>query len=274
MSEFNISIESGTSKRLPVGNKWSEKDIIVTATGGAEDLNDVLTEQDTLIAELKDVLRSKAAGGDTELEDAFLTRTVSGDYSNHRVTKISSYLFAQCNGLTSIDFPNVETIGANAFQACVKLKTLDFPKCKTLEASVFASCNGMVSAKFPVLTSMASSFNSCTAMKEFYAPMLQTIGNQAFYFCSGMVTFDLPSLTSIGTHGFNNCSRMTALILRSETVCTLTHTNGLINTPIANGTGYIYVPSALVDSYKSATNWSTYANQIRAIEDYPEITGG
>lgn len=69
MSEFNISIESGTSKRLPVGNKWSEKDIIVTATGGSEDLNDVLTEQEALIDELKEVLRGKAAGGGVNLEE-------------------------------------------------------------------------------------------------------------------------------------------------------------------------------------------------------------
>ena len=47
-----------------------------------------------------------------------------------------------------------------------------------------------------------------------------------------------------------------------------------IMTVIASGTGYVYVPSALVNSYKSATNWSTYADQIRAIEDYPDITGG
>lgn len=36
MSEFAITIESGTSKRLPVGNKWSEKDIIVTAIAGTD----------------------------------------------------------------------------------------------------------------------------------------------------------------------------------------------------------------------------------------------
>lgn len=42
---------------------------------------------------------------------------------------------------------------------------------------------------------------------------------------------------------------------------------------IEKGGGYIYVPSALVDAYKAATNWSTYANQIRAIEDYPDICG-
>ena len=45
-------------------------------------------------------------------------------------------------------------------------------------------------------------------------------------------------------------------------------------TKISSGSGYIYVPAALVDSYKAAGNWQYYADQIRAIEDYPEITGG
>ena len=31
---------------------------------------------------------SNINGGNTEIEDAFLMRTLSGDYSNHRVTKI------------------------------------------------------------------------------------------------------------------------------------------------------------------------------------------
>jgi hypothetical protein len=66
-----------------------------------------------------------------------------------------------------------------------------------------------------------------------------------------------------------------ALILpKTGDICNLLNTNAFVNTPIAKSTGYIYVPRALVDSYKSATNWSTYANQIRAIEDYPDITGG
>ena len=43
---------------------------------------------------------------------------------------------------------------------------------------------------------------------------------------------------------------------------------------LSNERVYVYVPKALVGAYKSATNWSTYANQIRAIEDYPDITGG
>ena len=55
------------------------------------------------------------------------------------------------------------------------------------------------------------------------------------------------------------------MTLRSNTVVTLGSEDAFYFTPIEDGTGYIYVPSNLVDSYKSANGWSTYANQIRAI---------
>ena len=54
---------------------------------------------------------------------------------------------------------------------------------------------------------------------------------------------------------------------------TLSASNAFGNSAIAKGTGYIYVPYALLEQYKVATNWATYANQFRAIEDYPEICG-
>lgn len=55
-----ITIEGGTSVRLPTAGKYCDRDIVITSTGGKEDLDDVLTEQDTLIDELKAVLVSKA----------------------------------------------------------------------------------------------------------------------------------------------------------------------------------------------------------------------
>lgn len=72
------------------------------------------------------------------------------------------------------------------------------------------------------------------------------------------------------------------LIMRSDTVVTVNGITGtsynmypLYGTYIDRAEGYIYVPSALVDSYKndSVNHWSKYANQFRAIEDYPEICG-
>ena len=73
---------------------------------------------------------------------------------------------------------------------------------------------------------------------------------------------------------FTGCTSLTALILRKEdSVCNLTSSSNLAGTPIENGTGYIYVPASLIESYKVATNWATYADKIRAIEDYPDICG-
>lgn len=69
------------------------------------------------------------------------------------------------------------------------------------------------------------------------------------------------------------CSKFETLIIRTETVPTITTTNLFAGTKIESGTRYIYVPRSLVDSYKAASGWSTYAEQIRAIEDYPDITG-
>jgi len=118
-------------------------------------------------------------------------------------------------------------------------------------------------------------FYNCSSLDTINFPNATSIGQYAFRSCSNLYTVDFPVITSIGNYAFNSCSNLTTLILRNtETVALLNNANSLGSTPIASGTGYIYVPRALVDSYKAATNWSTYANKIRAIEDYPEITGG
>ena len=112
---------------------------------------------------------------------------------------------------------------------------------------------------------------SITEILDNYA---KRINGYAFYGCSALTTVNFSAVTSIDNYAFSSCSALTVLILRSTTMATLSNTGVFNNTPIASGTGYIYVPAALVDSYKAASNWSTYANQIRAIEDYPEICGG
>lgn len=120
-----------------------------------------------------------------------------------------------------------------------------------------------------------SAFYYCTALTSVDLPAATSIGNYAFYFCTSLTSVYLPVATSIGNYAFIYCTALDTLILRkSDTICTLSNTNALASTPIASGTGYIYVPAALVDSYKAATNWTKYADQIRAIEDYPEICGG
>ena len=132
----------------------------------------------------------------------------------------------------------------------------------------------------------AYAFYNVVYMTGVNLPMATTIDQFAFGGCPRIVTVDLASVTNIGSAAFLNNYSLTALIIRSDTVATMpianvlggsSHFEGSANAqwnPNGDKDGYIYVPRALVDSYKAATNWSTYADQIRAIEDYPDICGG
>lgn len=86
-----------------------------------------------------------------------------------------------------------------------------------------------------------------------------------------LVKVILPKVTTFQSYAFYNCTKLAAVIIGTNSVPTLKNVNVFTNTLIASGTGYIYVPANLVDSYKTASNWSSYAAQIRAIEDYPDI---
>ena len=111
-----------------------------------------------------------------------------------------------------------------------------------------------------------------TLSGEYANDRVTTIGEFAFAYNTALTWASFSAVTSIGASAFEGCSKLTAVILGAESVVTLANVSAFTGTPIASGTGYIYAPASLVDSYKVA--WSTYANQIRAIEDYPEICGG
>ena len=103
--------------------------------------------------------------------------------------------------------------------------------------------------------------------------------------CSALKYAEFASATSIAAAAFLMCFRLTTVILRSESVVALANTNAFSScyhfagtknatyNPNGDQDGYFYVPSKLIDAYKSATNWSTFESQFRAIEDYPEICG-
>ena len=111
-------------------------------------------------------------------------------------------------------------------------------------------------------------FRSCSALTTVNFPAATSIGANTFYSCSKLTTVNFPAATSIGGNAFSSCSVLKSLLLRGNNVCTLSSKNAFNSTPIQSGTGYIYVPSALIEQYKAATNWSTYAAQFRALENY------
>lgn len=119
------------------------------------------------------------------------------------------------------------------------------------------------------VTSIGSSaFSNCSVLTTIDFPVATSIGRSAFFSCKALTTVDFPVATSIRNNAFSNCSVLKSLLLRGNDVCELSNNNAFDSTPIKYGTGYIYVPSALIEQYKAATNWSTYAAQFRALEDY------
>ena len=99
-----------------------------------------------------------------------------------------------------------------------------------------------------------------------------TIGGNAFEGCTALTTVDLTSTSpvAIGWNAFKDCAALESLIIRSSTVSNLSSTGALYSSKIQRGLGGIYVPDDLVSSYKSATNWSAFADSIYPISEYPE----
>lgn len=86
------------------------------------------------------------------------------------------------------------------------------------------------------------------------------------------LTFVRTNASSIGSNAFIGSNKLHTLVLpRTDTITQLTASGVFNNCDIGKGTGGIYVPRALLSTYKNASNWSTYATQIVAIEDYPNF---
>ena len=201
----------------------------------------------------------------TQSDVAYSPYTLYEGYIGDCVTSIGTQAFYQCRSLENIDIPSgVTSIGNYAFFECSSLTNIVIPGSVTsIGNSAFEDCTGLT---------------SCTIGSG-----VEIIGYNAFYGCSGLTSIDIPnSVTSIDDSAFYQCYGLTSCTIGSgvENIgydafrdCTgLTSIKILATTP-PTVSGYsfrntvcpIYVPAESVDTYKSASGWSTYASRIQAI---------
>jgi hypothetical protein len=227
-------------------------------------------------------------GGDSDL-DALLTNTLESLRSN--VTLLRNFALAKASNIKSIDFPELLTIGQHAFDE-MHLTSVYLPKLTSAGESAFAGCRWMTSVNLPSLTEIGTqAFQGCYALVDVNLPeLLKTVNGtfrasglveitlpkvtemhgSTFYQCDKLETADLPVCTKITSGQFYRANNTTAFILRSTAGVCVNEASELFEaaSKIAKGTGFIYVPSALIDQYKSATNWARYESSFRALEDY------
>ena len=153
-----------------------------------------------------------------------------------------SYFASDAGQLQSVDLtgfrPNGLTDVSYAFQSCGSLTVLDL--------------GGMNTSK---VTNMSYMANGCRALK--------------YVNLSGWTTEALTNNSSM----FGFSSRLEAVVIDTPSLFRLTRPNAFSGTPISGNyttKGYVYVPDNLVDEYKSATNWTTYANQIKPLSELPQ----
>lgn len=188
-------------------------------------------------------------------------RTLTGDYTNDRVTKVGNGAFI---GLTlrRLSLPNVTAVeekGLGATATEIELQSLP-------ELYYRAFMGGDIDVvKVPSVVRLTH-YQALFLDKKinrmiFNCVNLETSGNPLESTWNKVVTFDFHRLKSLPVIPGGSTR---TVIIRTPEVCALQTAPG---TTAVN----VYVPASLVDSYKLETNWSAMADQIFAIEDHPDI---
>ena len=161
-----------------------------------------------------------------------------------KIKSVGQYLFRGCSSLSGdlgdiIPIQNLEYISNGGFEKCTSLKTVNLQDTSQVKGSSFYGCTALESAEFAKVTDVpAKVFRGCTVLKTVKLPVAEFIGFQAFRDCVSLQYVD-----------FSGCSA----------VPTLEDVDAFQNVPASCS---IKVPSALLSAWKTADNWSTYANQI------------
>ena len=181
--------------------------------------------------------------GDEETFRQIVERSITS-FIDDELTAIAGYSFSGCKELQEVSLPLVTKLPSYAFYKCYKLTAFNLANIVKINSYVFES-SGLTEVNGPLVTSIEDyAFSSCFSL-----------GNAKF-----------PKVTSIGSYAFYSCSSLSSLVVGTElddetAICTLGSTSSL-----PSSIGAIYVPYNLVEKYKTATNWSSFASKIQAYE--------
>ena len=159
------------------------------------------------------------------------------------VTSIGDDAFGYCYSLASITIPDsVTSIASNAFYNCYSLASITIPDSVTsIESNAFRYCYSLTSITIPdsVTSIESNAFSPCYSLLSITIPNGVTkIGSVAFFNCYSVAFYDFSNHTSVPT--LSNANAFSSIAADCQ----------------------IRVPASLVDAWKAATNWSTYADHI------------
>ena len=202
-----------------------------------------------------------------------------------KVISIGDSAFSGCNALTSIEIPSkVTSISDSAFRLCQRLTNVTVNNGNNAYCSVDGILfnknmtkliyypEGKNDSSYTVPNTVTAlgdyAFESCEQLTYVYLPNgLTTIGEHSFGGCINLTEITIPNgVTEIGYWNFIYCSKLSTVKVESLVPPTV---NVVPSFRLFEGCGRlekIIVPVSAVEAYKSADDWSDYANLIVADE--------
>lgn len=137
--------------------------------------------------------------------------------------EIGKSAFNGCTSLTSVDLPKATILKSaddwgSAFKDCTSLTTVNLPKAITIGPSTFQGCTSLTSIDLPEATTFGhyGTFKDCTSLTSVNLPKAIDIRNFIFDDCTSLISVNLPKATHIGTGAFDQCIKLTDIIIGTE----------------------------------------------------------
>lgn len=182
--------------------------------------------------------------------------------------------FERCSKLTDVNLPECDCLN-KTFYECSNLMSISAPKCTYIDLWAFYRCTKLTNINFPECSRVSDAFENCINLTSISFPKCRYIGYNTFNSCSNLTSVSFPSCNYIDRYAFRSCYTLSQIYLMNSSICTLSNSNAFYSTPFTgyssyfSGTPSIYVPTSLVDAYKSATNWAYFSSYISGYSELP-----
>lgn len=187
----------------------------------------------------------------------------------NKVTAIGSSAFYNCSALKAIALLNSNgmiDLGAEAFRGCSDLKLLSLPaSVKKIGANFAQDCYSLEFVSLPSMMSTSAlptyCFQACTNLRKISIRGISAISSRSLYTCTSLEYIKFGgAVSSIASLSMAYCYGLAVLDFSDvSSVPSLAATEAFSSLP---SDCKIVVPDSLYSSWKSATNWSTYANRM------------